>query len=101
LLYNLENDPHELENLAGRAECQQIEAELESIALKDWNPEYWRETIAHSQQQRLKIHSITKGEPTYVYKVRADDDQRYIRNAGAADTKAKARLPWVAPAKPD
>jgi len=101
LLYNLENDPHELENLAGRAEYQQIETELERIAFDNWNPQYWRETISHSQRQRLKIHSITKGDPTYVHKVRDDDDQRYIRNAGAADTKAKARLPWVAPAKPD
>jgi len=101
LLYNLEDDPHELENLAGRAEFQQIESELESIALDNWNPEFWRETIGHSQQQRLKIHTITNGDPTYVHKIRTDDDVRYIRNAGAADTKSKARLPWVAPAKPD
>jgi len=33
--------------------------------------------------------------------VRLDDGERYIRNAGAADTKAKARLPYVAPVQPD
>ena len=33
--------------------------------------------------------------------VSLDDANRYIRNAGAADTKARARLPYVAPAKPD
>ncbi len=101
LLYNLESDPNELDNLAGKPQWQEIESKLAAIALDNWDPEYWRQAIAHSQQQRLKIHSITGGDPTYVYKVRDDDDKRYIRNAGAADTKAKARLPWVAPAKPD
>lgn len=34
-------------------------------------------------------------------KIRDDDDQRYICNAGAADTKARARLSLVAAAVPD
>jgi len=67
----------------------------------DWDPDYWRSTISLNQKQRLKIHQVTGGDPTYVLKVRDDDDQRYIRNAGAADTKARARLPYVEPAKPD
>jgi len=33
--------------------------------------------------------------------VRQDDASRYIRNASAAETKARARLPYVTPAKPD
>lgn len=66
----------------------------------NWDPDHWRHVIGHSQRRRLKIHNITQGDPTYVNKIR-DDDIRYIRNAGAADTKARARLPWVAPAKPD
>jgi len=101
VLYNLESDPNELKNLCGLPEVKEIEQELHDILLHEWNPEHWRRVIAHSQQQRLKIHNITQGAPTYVHKIRDDDDTRYIRNAGAADTKARARLPWVAPAKPD
>ena len=54
-----------------------------------------------NQKKRLFIHNVTNGDPNYVNIVRKDDDKRYIRNAGAADTKARARLPYVPPAKPD
>jgi len=101
VLYNLNDDPNELNNVSGSADVEVIERELHELAMQDWDPEHWRRVIGHSQQQRLKIHNITQGEPTYVHKIRDDDDTRYIRNAGAADTKARARLPWVTPAKPD
>jgi len=101
LLFNLDTDPHELTNLSGLAEHAAIEAELAEIAFRDWDPEQLRLEISKSQQRRLTIHSVTNGEPTYVIEVRKDDNQRYVRNAGAADTKARARLPYVAPALPD
>ena len=101
LLYNLEDDPNEINNLAGNAEHAEIENELAAIALNNWDPEQLRTDIRKSQERRLQIHKITEGEPTYVIKVREDDDVRYVRNAGAADTKARARLPYVAPAKAD
>ena len=101
LLYNLEDDPDELNNLAGQGDSEKMEAELSTIAFNQWDLKYWYEVIAQNQQQRLKIHRVTGGDPSYVIKVRDDDDQRYIRNAGAAETKARARLPYVAPAKPD
>ncbi|OED38913.1 choline-sulfatase [Chromatiales bacterium (ex Bugula neritina AB1)] len=101
LLYNLADDPHEQTDLSGQAEHAAIENELHALVMENWDPEYWRETIAHNQRQRLKIHRITGGDPTYVYKLRDDDGERYIRNAGAADTKARARLPLVAAAQPD
>jgi len=101
VLYNLKEDPLELSNLAGHNEYADKEAELAEIAFDQWDLEYWRNTISLNQKQRLKIHQITGGDPDYVIKVRDNDDKRYIRNAGAADTKARARLPYVAPAKPD
>jgi len=100
LLYNLKDDPDEMNNLSGQQDYAEIEKELANIALQNWDPEYWKSTIALNQKQRLKIHNVTGGEPTYVIKLRDDDDKRYIRNAGAADTKARARLPYVEPAKP-
>jgi len=101
LLYNTVEDPNELDNRAGSIECASIETELANITIKDWDPQYWYDTISLDQKKRLKIHEVTQGDPSYVYKIRDDDGQRYIRNAGAADTKARARLPYVAPVKPD
>jgi len=74
---------------------------MKTIALDNWDPQVLYEQIRHSQKRRLKIHQVTDGDPMYVYKIRPDDEMRYIRNGSAADTKAKARLPYVAPAKPD
>ncbi len=101
LLYNLDDDPNETNNLAGDHTHRDIENELRTIALLNWDPEQLRKDIRKSQERRLQIHKITEGEPTYVIKVREDDGARYVRNAGAADTKARARLPYVAPAKAD
>lgn len=66
-----------------------------------WDPVQLRTDIRLSQKPRLKIHQVTQGDPTYVIEVRKDDSERYIRIAGAADTKAKARLPYVEPVMPD
>lgn len=101
LLYNVDEDPNEVNNRAADSNCADIRAELEAILFDNWNPDELYETIRASQVRRLAIHKVTEGDPTYVYTVRKDDDERYIRNAGAADTKARARLPYVAPAKPD
>lgn len=101
LLFNIEDDPRELINLTGAPEHAEIESELKAIAMDGWDPTALYEEIAEDQRCRLKIHQVTGGEPTYVNIVRADDANRYIRNAGAADTKARARLPYVAPAMPD
>ena len=101
VLYQVEDDPQELVNLVGSPEHAEIEAELRAVALDGWDPEALRETIAEDQRCRLKIHKVTGGDPSYVNIVRSDDATRYIRNAGAADTKARARLPYVPPASPD
>jgi len=101
LLFDLKSDPNELTNLSGLPEHSSIEDELRTIAMKDWDPDQLRSVIEVSQKRRLKIHQVTEGEPTYVIEVRKDDGQRYVRNAGAADTKARARLPFVEAAKPD
>jgi choline-sulfatase len=101
LLFDLETDPLELHNLINDPAYAKIATELQAICTADWDREAMYNKIAADQRRRLKVHSSSGGEPTYVNIVRADDANRYIRNAGAADTKARARLPFVAPAKPD
>lgn len=101
LLYNVAEDPLEMHDLAEEEAHQKIRTELEAILFDGFDPEPLRETIIDSQKRRLLVHAATGGEPTYVNIVRSDDHQRYVRNAGAADTKARARLPFVHPAQPD
>ena len=100
-LYNVVDDPNETTDRSAGADCTEIRADLEAILFDNWDPDHWRKTIRASQERRLAVHEITGGVPTYVNLVRDDDAQRYVRNAGAADTKAKARLPMVAAAQPD
>lgn len=101
LLYDVANDPNELKNEAGTPNHAERLSELRAIALSGWDPDELRVIIRKDQEQRLLVHKATGGEPSWVNIVRTDDNDRYIRNAGAADTKAKARLPYVTPAKPD
>lgn len=101
LLFNTVSDPNERENRINDTDCQAIKQELEKILFEGFDPDTLRPMIEASQRERLLVHNATQGEPTYVNIVRHDDNSRYIRNAGAADTKAKARLPFVPAAKPD
>ncbi len=101
LLFNLEEDPSELVNRVDDPALVSLVDEMRALVASGWDIEEVRARARANQKRRLLIHSVTGGEPTYVHKIRDDDDRRYIRNAGAADTKARARLPYVAPAKPD
>ena len=97
LLYDLDADPDELTNLAEDEAHAKVHAELRKVLLKDWDPEEVNARVLQSQADRLFIQSVTDGEPTWAFKLRPDDDRRYVRKAGAVQTKAKARYPFIAP----
>jgi choline-sulfatase len=101
LLFDLNQDPHELNNLIDDPAHANCATELQAICEGDWNRQEMHAIIAADQRRRLKVHQATGGEPTYVNIVREDDARRYIRNGSAADAKAQARLPFVTPAKPN
>ena len=100
-LYDVRNDPNEMDDLSDQPEMAEVRRDLEKVLFDGFEPEALRSRIEASQRRRLAVHRATGGEPTWVNIVRSDDDRRYVRNAGAADTKARARLPYVAPAQPD
>ena len=100
ILIDLSADPSELTNLVGRPEYGAQLRELRRLAMQGWNPDELRERIAENQAERLFIHHVTGGDPSYVYALSEDDNRKYVRNAGAADTKARARFPRVEPSLP-
>ncbi len=101
MLFNLDEDPQELNNLAGNPETAQLAQDLKSEALKGWDPEGITGDIMDSQKKRLFVKAAMAGSPTWAYVARPGDDQRFVRNEGAVQTKAKARFPYVAPITPD
>ncbi len=97
MLFDLDRDPDELENLfAHPAHAREAESLLQEL-MEDWNPDSIHQSCLESQRQRRVIQKATDGEPSWAYRVRADDGERFVRNASAVGTKAKARFPYVEP----
>lgn len=97
LMYDLANDPLELDNLIGNPKYADMELKLRAEILKGWNPDTIKDSCILSQKERLLIQKTTNGVPNYAFKARFDDGERYIRNTSAVATKAKARYPFVEP----
>ena len=65
LLFNLENDPDELNNLAGTPEVAAIEESFRSEVLNRWDEEALTQQILKDQKRRLFIQrTLTKGKYT-------------------------------------
>lgn len=97
LMYDLSQDPLELNNLIGKPEYAAIEQQLKIELLKNWHPQTIYESCIQSQKDRLFIQKTTQGYPNYAFDYRTGDTHRYIRNDSAVGIKAKARYPFVEP----
>lgn len=97
ILYNLRTDPLEMANLASDPAHREALEKLRAKLLENWDPVSIHEKILESQRERRLVQDSTGGEPNWAFKLRPDDDRRYVRNSGAVQTKAKARYPFVAP----
>jgi len=96
-MYDLEQDPLELRNRAGDPALTEIARRLLDRLLDGWDPDAIMERALASQRERRFIHAAINGEPNWAFKVRDDDDRRFVRNSGAVDAKARARYPFVEP----
>jgi choline-sulfatase len=107
MLFDLEADPHELRDLAGTPALAPIEAELRSRAMQGWDPERVHSEILASQKRRRFLAEVAAKSgryPNWAFQPYVNESKRYIRGAGGAGptaVKRRARLPFVAPARPD
>ena len=108
MLFDLESDPLEHENLSGRAQWVEIENRLRATLLDGWDPEEINSQILESQVGRELIWAVTKNSSkrdNWSYEMRRGDKQRYVRGGGDAEgtvaVKGRARFPYVAPVLQD
>ena len=107
MLYNLEQDPDELRDVAAQEATREVQRRLHARLIADWDPESVHQRILASQKRRLFINEVAQRSgrfPNWAYQPFVDASKRYIRGGGSAgptQAKARARFPYVEPAKPD
>ena len=105
MLFDLRNDPDELQNLAGTNPAARIEGEMQKLVEMNWSPEAVKNDMQQSARRRAFIQHArdTAGSPPWDYQPRKEDaSKQYVRGGGTAGaTKAKARYPLVPARTPD
>ncbi|NQD91861.1 choline-sulfatase [Pseudomonas sp. CrR25] len=96
LLFDLANDPQELENLAASAEHQALLAELLGEARARWDmPAIHQATLASQRRRRLVAEALTHGTlKSWDHQPMVDASQQYMRNhIDLDDLERRARYP--------
>ena len=107
MLFDLEADPLELDNLSGQNDMAEIEQRMHERLISDWDPALIHERILSSQKRRLflaEVGSLSGMYPNWAYQPFTDQSKRFIRGSGSAgptSVKARARFPYVEPVPPD
>ena len=106
MLFDLDADPDELENLCGRASSKGIEKEMLNQILERWNKKKVKDDIIESQNRRRFVQSVLlKGRRSpWDYEPFRDSSQSFVRSANNTDTtmtKGLARYPYIQPVPPD
>lgn len=105
LLYNLASDPDEREDLSGDPQARPMLEALMQVAPDGYDSAAIDAQVRLSQRRRLLIRGVdaqSPAAPQWNWRVRADDDRRYVRGGGLRNgehpTKARARFPYMPPA---
>jgi len=107
MLFNLANDPLELNNRAGEPSIAAMERAMHERLIADWPPEEIDRKIRESQRRRLFLRDLARQTghwPQWTHTVRPGDPDRYVRPStagGPVGPKPKMRFPFVMPTPPD
>ena len=84
MLFDLEQDPDELTNLAGRTEHAATEAALRAEVYAQWSPARLAEEVVESQKRRLFLRdALNTGHHTpWDYQPFRDASRQYLRHEG-------------------
>jgi choline-sulfatase len=101
-LFDLENDPNELNNLAGRREFQKLRRDFHTELLQHWDKEALHKQVLDSQhRRRLVYRALRSGRHTpWDFQPYQDASQKYMRNhldLGALERTARYPSPEVPP----
>jgi choline-sulfatase len=95
-LYDLSADPHELENLAGRVEFQEVRQAFQAEIGKHWEPQVLKRDVLDSQRRRRLIaEALMTGKHTaWDFQPYTDASKQYMRNhLDLNDLERRARFP--------
>ena len=95
LLFDLDADPKELNNLAKNLEFLDMLSALQVIAFNNWDPEELSRQVQKSQEQRKIIKTTPGPQPKWDFVARTGDEARFVREQGVDATKGRLRLPKV------
>ncbi len=107
MLHDLEADPLELDDLAGRPAAAGLLQALMGRLIADWDADAIDAAIRASQRRRLFLRKLgveQGGFPQWSYEARPGDRARFVRPStagGPVGPKPRMRYPFVAPTPPD
>ena len=104
MMFDLEKDPNELENLCENPSYAEKCEEMKQEILQRWDPKKLKEDIIASQQRRHFIQKILMKGTTrpWDFQPKFDASKQYLRTGNSPTAvKGLARYPFTNPKEPD
>ena len=95
MLFDIEKDPLELDNLDGAAAMADVEGEFAAEMAAKWDAAAIRQRVVESQRARRIVHEALMQGRLQAWDFQPHDDatKQYYRNYGHPDGERALRLP--------